>query len=261
MAIIPFAEKRLITPGSSDPPIIPIGMIFHVDAGNASDLYDFFKNRSGGIESHGHIRKDGPLYQYRDTGYESDANYKANSFYKDGKRYGYLSFETQGFGSGFWTSEQIQTIKKLILWGNSEYGIPFRVCRNTTDPGIGYHTLFGAPSAWTPIAKSCPGPNRKQQFHKVIVPWMVQQTKPKEWDEMATKKEFVEAIEETVPSVPIEVRGKDNKLVTWPLQTVLRNIEADQDTTNAELKKLSESVNKLNQTLLEMKKANHESKA
>lgn len=172
MSLIPFAEKKLITPGSSDPRIIPIGVIWHVDAGNASDLYDFFKNRSGGIESHGHVRLDGHLYQYRDTDYEADANYKANSFVENGKRYGYLSFETQGFGDGEWTEAQLDTIQEVNLWAHEEYGIPYRVCRNSTDPGYGYHTLFGSPSAWTPVAKSCPGPKRIKQFHSIVVPRM-----------------------------------------------------------------------------------------
>lgn len=190
MALIPFAEKKLIHPGSSDPPIIPIGVILHVDAGNAYDLYDFFKNRSGGIESHGHIAKDGKLFQYRDTGYEADANYKANSFVKGGKRYGYLSFETQGFGPGEWTTAQLETIKDVLLWAKEVHSIPMRVCQNSQDPGVGYHTLFGSPSAWTPVAKSCPGPDRIKQFNNIIVPWMKSGGKKEEemsWDEKLGK--------------------------------------------------------------------------
>lgn len=173
MALIPFAEKKLIPPGANDPRIIPIGFIFHVDAGNARDLFGFFRDRSGGIESHGHIRKDGHLYQYRDTESEADANYKANSFIgADGRRYGYISIETQGYEGGEWTPEQLATIKRLIRWGYERHEIPFRVCRNPKDPGSGYHTLFGAPSAWTPISKSCPGPDRKNQFHNILAPWI-----------------------------------------------------------------------------------------
>jgi hypothetical protein len=44
--------------------------------------------------------------------------------------------------------------------------------------GVGYHTLFGAPGAWTPVAKSCPGPKRKVQFHDWLVPWMKDQPTP-----------------------------------------------------------------------------------
>lgn len=172
MALIPFAEKKLIYPGSNDPPIVPIGIIWHVDAGNASDLHDFFKHRSGGIESHGHVRLDGHLFQYRDTDYEADANLKANSFYMNGRRFGYLSFETQGYGDGLWTKAQLDTINEVNRWGHEVHGIPMRVCRTPQDGGVGYHTLFGSPSEWTPVAKSCPGPNRIKQFYSTVVPRM-----------------------------------------------------------------------------------------
>lgn len=166
MSLIPFATKRLITPGANDPRIEARIGILHVDAGNAYDLYDFFKNRSGGIESHGHIAKDGRLFQYRDTGWEADANYKANQFA--------LSFETQGYGEGEWTHQQISMIKRVMLWARERHGIPLRKVTSWNDPrgGWGHHTLFGAPSQWTPVAKSCPGPDRKKQFDNILVPWM-----------------------------------------------------------------------------------------
>lgn len=166
MALVPFAEKKLIPPGSSDPRIRPRIGILHVDAGNNPDLFDFFKNRSGGIESHFHIRRDGHLYQYRDTDWQADANHNANDFA--------ISVETQGFGEGEWTPEQLATIKRLMLWAREVHRIPLRQVTRWDDPegGWGYHTLFGAPSNWTPVAKSCPGPDRKRQFHDVLVPWM-----------------------------------------------------------------------------------------
>jgi hypothetical protein len=172
------AIRREIPPGANDPSIKPIGVILHVDAGNAGgeSLYSYFKNRSGGIESHFHIQKDGKVYQFRDTHREADANYKANSFVEGGVRKGYISVETQGLERGEWTNAQIQSIKELLLWAKKEHGIPLRVCANPTDAGVGYHTLFGAPSAWTPVSKSCPGPDRKVQFRNVLVPWMKKQT-------------------------------------------------------------------------------------
>jgi hypothetical protein len=166
MALIPFAEHKLIPPGSNDPRIKARIGILHVDAGNVPDLYEFFRDRSGGIESHGHIRKDGHCYQYRDTDWQADANNLANDFA--------LSFETQGFGEGEWTPEQIATIKRVMRWAKKAHGIPLRVVTRWDDPlgGWGYHTLWGAPSPWTPVAKSCPGPDRIKQFHDVLVPWM-----------------------------------------------------------------------------------------
>lgn len=192
------ATKREIRPGSTDPAIKPIGVILHVDAGNASSLYSYFNGPSGGIESHFFIRKDGVVEQYRDTGYEADANYKANSFVEGGVRKGYISVETQGYEEGEWTAAQIQAIKELLLWANKTHSIPLKKCATPTDPGVGYHTLFGAPSAWTPFSKSCPGPDRKRQFADVLVPWMVAVTAPppppKKDDDMPSAEEIAKAV-------------------------------------------------------------------
>ena len=174
MALIPFAEKKLIKPDQNDPRIRARIGILHVDAGNSSDLYGLFlaNQRAGGskIEAHGHIRKDGHLFQYRDTAYEADANYRANPFA--------LAFESQGYAAGKWTAEQLATIKRLMLWARDVHGIPLRKVTSWDDPvgGWGYHVLFGAPGPWTPVNKSCPGADRIKQFNEILVPWMKTQS-------------------------------------------------------------------------------------
>lgn len=199
----PGAVKKEIRPGSSDPPIIPIGVILHTDASNSASLYNYFNGPSGGIESHFHIPKKNPVEQYRSTGYEADANLKANSFYDDGVRYGFISVETQGLAGDPWTDYQLAEIKKLILWARSVHSkIQLRVCLGPFAAGIGYHTLFGSPSPWTPVAKSCPGPVRIKQFNDVLVPWLKTAAAPKppvtiteDMIDMATPAEVAEAVE------------------------------------------------------------------
>ena len=167
MALVPFADKQLIKPGVNDPRVeVRIG-ILHVDAGNAYNLHDYFADRSGGIESHLHIPKNAHLFQYRDTGWEADANYKANPFA--------LSVETQGYGEGEWTDLQIEMIKRVMLWAVKEHGIPLRKVTSWNDPrgGWGYHIQF---PQWHPVAKSCPGPDRIKQFNRILVPWMAEVT-------------------------------------------------------------------------------------
>ncbi len=168
----PAATKKEIKPGSNDPAITPIGAILHVDAGNTRDLYNYFNGPSGGIESHFQIAKDGVVFQYRGVGREADANYKGNSFLVGGTRFGYVSIETQGLASGEWTDAQLASIKKLLLWLREEWNIQLQVPKTSKSPGVGYHILFGAPGDWTPVAKSCPGPNRIKQYRAIIVPWM-----------------------------------------------------------------------------------------
>lgn len=170
MALYPPAVKKLIRPGSNDPAIEVVGAILHVDAGNNESLYNYFNGPSGGIESHFHIRKDGTVEQYRDTGFEADANYKANSFYEDGRRKGFVSIETQGYGAGEWTPAQLTSIRRLLTWLAAMHRFPLRKVTSSTGPGVGYHTMY--PGVWTPYAKSCPGPDRIRQFNRSLVPWM-----------------------------------------------------------------------------------------
>jgi N-acetylmuramoyl-L-alanine amidase len=168
--LCPFAKHRIIPPGSNDPTIKPRVAILHVDAGDNPSLFEFFRDRSGGIESHFHIAKTGTIEQYRDIYHQADANRDANDFA--------VSIETQGFGAGEWNDAQLASIKRLLVWLNTEAGIPLRQVERWDGSGVGYHTLFGAPSHWTPVAKSCPGPDRKRQFHNVIVPWMKEASVP-----------------------------------------------------------------------------------
>lgn len=164
MALCPFATHKLIAPGSNDPKIRATQAILHVDAGGAASLFSYFRDRSGGIESHFHIKWSGEIEQYRDTAYEADANHLANPRA--------ISIETQGFGNGRWNKRQLRSIKRLLVWLEATHGIPLQVCPAWDAPGVGYHVMFGAPGAWTPVAKSCPGPNRIKQFNKELVPWM-----------------------------------------------------------------------------------------
>jgi hypothetical protein len=164
MAICPFATRKLIPPGENDPRIEARIAILHVDGGDAESLHDYFAERSGGIESHFFVRKDGIVEQYRDTDFEADANYRANGFA--------VSIETQGLASGAWTRNQVRSIKRLLRWLSRTHGIPLRKVSSSTGSGVGYHVQFGAPGPWTPSAKSCPGPERIAQFEKVLVPWM-----------------------------------------------------------------------------------------
>ena len=164
MAVCPFAVHKLIAPGSNDPRIKPRAGILHVADMIGPSLYDFFAHRSGGIESHFYVRLDGTVEQYRDTDFQADANLDANDFA--------VSIETEGRGAGEWTAAQLASIKRLLLWLHDEHGIPLRKIQHWDGSGFGYHTQFGAPSHWTPVAKSCPGGERIKQFNDVLVPWL-----------------------------------------------------------------------------------------
>lgn len=169
---MPGAIIMNIPPGANDPGIIPVGGVFHVAVSEAKSLYPFFNGPSGGIESHFYVRRDGTKEQYRSIYFEADANYKGNSFMRDGRRCGLLSIETQGMGPGEWTDAQLAALKDIVLWANAEADVPIDVIKSWDGDGWGYHTMWGSPSQWTPSSKTCPGPDRIQQFKTVLAPWL-----------------------------------------------------------------------------------------
>lgn len=174
MAWYPEAVKKNINPGPNDPPIKVIGAILHIASTEAKSLFTYFNGPSKGIESHFYVLREGFPEQYRDTHFEADANLKANSFIaKDGTRCGYVSIESQGLDNGEWDAHELQQIKRLLRWLSETHDFPLTKCKTPTSPGVGYHTLFGAPGPWTPVAKTCPGPDRVRQFNNVLVPWFV----------------------------------------------------------------------------------------
>ncbi len=192
MALCPFAVQRLIPPGVNDPPIVPRVAILHVDGGGALSLFKFFRDRSGGIESHFHVTWNGKIEQYRDTDWEADANHLANPFA--------ISIETQGFATGRWTAKQSAAIKELLLWLNKEHGIPLVKCPAWDGAGVGYHIQFGTPGKWTPSKKSCPGPLRIEQFEEELVPWMASLT-PSPVPPSTRVAQFRQVLEEALTTV------------------------------------------------------------
>jgi hypothetical protein len=220
MALCPFADKRwLIPPGSNDPRIFPRLAILHTDGGDAYNLGDWFDGPSGGIESHFHVPKDGYLFQYRDTGWEADANYLANPFA--------ISIETQGTGYENWTDLQIATIFRLLRWLHAEHpAIELRRVTAWDGTGVGYHVQFGAPGPWTPSAKICPGPKRIGQYNNLIIPGL-----NGDWIDMATEAEIRAIIRQEVGSARIVVNPKGEgggDDVVWSLNRVLRALMNDQ---------------------------------
>lgn len=117
------------------------------------------------------MRKDGTQEQYRDFEHEADAQYLGNSWVAaDGKRYGFISIETQGVLGESWTDQQIATLREDLHWLSSKYGFPLAMVRlpepgSVAAGGIGYHSLF---AAWNPNSHSCPGPERVAQIPRLL---------------------------------------------------------------------------------------------
>ena len=129
-------------------------------------------NRTSSLESHFIVDLDGAIWQLMDTSRQADANLQANGYA--------ISIETADRGDPDrqpWTSDQIES----LAWLHAELRrvhptIPRRESRSCSDPGgLGYHTLHGAPSCWTPVSKSCPGTVRKGQWRSLLLPAFLNQ--------------------------------------------------------------------------------------
>jgi hypothetical protein len=167
----PKAIAKPIPSSSKDGPIVPRLAILHVRDGLGPSLFDQFaaaeKAGGSGIEAHFYIRLDGTIEQYRSIFVECDANYLANPFA--------VSIETEGKAAGEWTTDQLISIRVLLLWIHDEAPtVTLTRAQKWDGSGVGYHIQFGTPGKWTNRAKSCPGPDRIEQFENNVVPWMDQ---------------------------------------------------------------------------------------
>ena len=169
MAVYPGAVWRPLPENAYQVSIVPRTVILHsaVDAPGPSSLFNFFRYSSG-LESHFFVKNDGVVEQYMDTSVRADANLYANPFA--------ISIETEDEGDPNdrkWTPAQIKAIKGILNWvWRVHPTVPRRLCPAWDEGGIGYHTMFGAPSQWTPVVKTCPGTIRKVQFHAELKPWI-----------------------------------------------------------------------------------------
>lgn len=180
MAIYPKAIWRPLPENETEPFIDATQAILHsaVDADGPTSLWPFFRYNTS-LESHFFIKFDGTVEQYIDTARQADANYKANIRA--------ISIETEDDGDPNhtpWSPEQIDAILELLRWLNQEHGIPLHACPAWDKPGIGWHSMWGAPSMWTPArGKTCPGTIRIEQIHDTILPAL-----------MTTEENFLSAL-------------------------------------------------------------------
>jgi hypothetical protein len=135
-----------------------------VDAPGPTSLFGYFSRADVTLESHFYVRLDGRVEQYVDTSRTADANRTANARA--------ISIETEDDGNPDqrpWTAEQIEALVRLVDWCCRTHGIPRRKAPAHDEPGIGWHSQWGAPSPWTPVAgKTCPGAARIEQVPELL---------------------------------------------------------------------------------------------
>ena len=173
MAIFPGGKWDPLPENATQPKIRPTQIILHtaVDSPGPTRLRSYFAREDVGLESHFWVTLDGIVIQMMNTEVRADANRKANRR-PDGT--GAISIETEDEGDPIgvpWTAAQLDSLEAIIRWAAHVHSIPLTVCSSPDAPGLGYHSLFGAPSAWTPSAgKTCPGATRIRQFYEILLP-------------------------------------------------------------------------------------------
>ena len=177
MARYPGGRWAPLPENATQAAIRPTQIILHtaVDSPGPTRLEAYFAREDVHVESHFWITLAGEVVQMMDTEVRADANRTANRR-SDGT--GAISIETEDEGNPAgvpWSDAQLRAIDQVCRWASSVHGIPLRKCEGPDDPGVGYHAMWGAPSAWTPTAgKTCPGPLRISQFEDVLLPlWEV----------------------------------------------------------------------------------------
>jgi hypothetical protein len=217
VARYPRAEWRPVSGNATEPPTRMTQVILHVAVSEARSLWGWFDSGSGGIESHLYVRRDGTSEQYVDTEKSADANYTANRR-PDGT--GAISVETQGMADGEWTPEQLATLLDICWWAHETHGIPLRRCPGPDSSGIGWHTMWGAPGPWTPVAKTCPGPDRIRQVERILLPTLTAD-QPTEEDPMPEARDVWDVpLAVTVGGQTREERA--SRYLVWTDQRVRR---------------------------------------
>ncbi|MFA5937382.1 MAG: peptidoglycan recognition family protein [Candidatus Paceibacterota bacterium] len=166
MARCELAAWRPLPENATQQRITPTQVILHsaVDAPGPTSLFGYFARADIGLESHFFVKLDGSIEQYMDTKVQADANRWANVRA--------ISIETEDEGNPNqrpWTDAQVRSLVALLQWANQRHGIPLKRCSTWISPGVGYHSMFGAPGPWTPAAgKTCPGHARIAQFNGLL---------------------------------------------------------------------------------------------
>jgi hypothetical protein len=158
MALISFrgsphgGSHKLLPEWNRQPRITPTTIIDHSIVGSALGAWFYFRDQTG-IESHFIVRgarsgsADGHIWQLMDTGRQADANLNANAFA--------ISIETEDNGDPDdfpWSRAQLDSLRWLHARLRAVHPtIPRRRCPSPRGGGLGYHSMWGAPSPWTPV--------------------------------------------------------------------------------------------------------------
>lgn len=197
-------EIRLLPESRTSSRVTPRLLIYHSIVGSAEGAYGYFL-RSTSLESTFIVKLSGYIIQIMDTERRADANSQANSIAG--------SVETEDRGDPNvqpWTEAQVESMVWLAYQYHRIHGVPLRRAAAWDGTGIGYHSMWGAPSQWTPSrGKTCPGTIRIRQFDDVVMP--ILERVGEEEDEMTPEQ--MQELKQYTKDLIIDTRTYTKQLV------------------------------------------------
>lgn len=181
MAWYPGAVKRPINKNYTARVTTKNCVVLHTSASRtARSLHAWFQRGGANASSHFHVDDYGIVEQYVDTKYMSWANGEGNPRA--------VTIETQGDGTGVWTSACVKSLIALVRWACDTHGIPTRQMASSaaSQHGIGWHRLGvngnfpeegiergrlqrGGGQVWSSArGKVCPGTKRIHQIPGIV---------------------------------------------------------------------------------------------
>ncbi len=179
MALYEDALLRLLPENATSPWIDPTTLIYHSIVGPGSAGYSYFLYGTNLVSTYINPRSDEPNgnkgWQLMGTNRQADANYHANGFANSVESGDHGQPDTQP-----WDPGQVRRNIELGIWETNTHPKIRRIrCTAWNTGGIGFHSMFGAPSPWTPArGKTCPGKARILQFERQILPAILAESPP-----------------------------------------------------------------------------------
>lgn len=185
---------KLLPEWNTQPEIIPVGLVKHTIVGSAAGAFYYFRD-STGTESTLILPKTGVIWQCMSLVRSADAQVAGNGWTVGGKRYGYLSIETEDNGDPEhdpWTREQVESLvwlddklARVFAWPRQQTTAPSGI--TVSGGGSGYHSMWGIntatahPNPWTTAnGKTCPAAPRIGQYRATLLPAYISGTTPEE---------------------------------------------------------------------------------
>jgi hypothetical protein len=169
METLPGAELRLLPEAGQPDGYVKDQLIYHSIVGSAEGAYGYFLNHTT-LESTFIVKLNGDTIQCMWATDRADANSRSN------RRAISVETEDNRNPDSFpWTDDQLDELVRIGVWAVEHHAITPVRCPGPYEPGIGYHSMHGAPSPWTPArGKTCPGVVRREQFDRIVLPRIIE---------------------------------------------------------------------------------------